>query len=393
MINIKLPTLLICTVLLLPFACNRKGEHRYADDLALVEKRTAIVELKADGGAARALVTPDLQGRILTTTAAGTDGASNGWFDRAVFTTNDSVTGGVGGEDRVWITPLGSQHSFYYGQSVPLNEDNWSVPAPIEHEPFTVMNQSARSVWLRKDMTLTNFSGTALTMQLDRRLTLHGRAGVEQQLGVSLPEEVVSVGFTSDHRLKNTGNSTWTKASGLAGIWNAGTFLGTDGATVILPLRRGKNLDDLLTYMGPLGEERLWQNGSAAYFRGDGRYRSKVGIPPRVARDTYAAYVPEADRLTIVRFSLAGDTLYANTAVSIQDDPYRGEAIPIYNNGPLDYQPTEEVSFFELESTSALRELKPGWMIGHSHEVYHLIGEREDLAPLCRQLTGAELPQ
>ena len=53
------------------------------------------------------------------------------------------------------------------------------------------------------------------------------------------------------------------------------------------------------------------------------------------------------------------DSLYANSYVTKQKNPYKGEVIPIYNDGPMDYSPTNKHSFFELESTSSMRELQP----------------------------------
>ena len=103
---------------------------------------------------------------------------------------------------------------------------------------------------------------------------------------------------------------------------------------------------------GRLIRTRLKIKDLVLLFKADGKYRSKIGIPPGLAPSIYGYYAKDKQRLTIVQYQKTNDSLYFNSDVTIQEDPYKGEVIPIYNNGPMDYAPTENVSFFELESTS-----------------------------------------
>jgi len=57
----------------------------------------------------------------------------------------------------------------------------------------------------------------------------------------------------------------------------------------------------------------------------------------------------------------------------------------------MDYLPTENVSFYELESTSPLRELAPNSSITHHHAVYHFFGTEAELQPVATKLLGVDL--
>ncbi|WP_367892720.1 DUF6786 family protein [Flavivirga amylovorans] len=78
------------------------------------------------------------------------------------------------------------------------------------------------------------------------------------------------------------------------------------------------------------------------------------------------------------------DSLYFNSNVSVQKEPYKGDVIPIYNNGTMNYYVTNDISFFELESTSAMKELLPNETIEHFHSVYHFSGTHSELNSIIR---------
>jgi hypothetical protein len=89
----------------------------FKDDLAFLESHTKPVVLIGANGLAQVAVNPDLQGRVMTSTADGTDGLSFGWINRELLASgvNNPHINAFGGEDRFWIGPEGGQFSIFSG--------------------------------------------------------------------------------------------------------------------------------------------------------------------------------------------------------------------------------------------------------------------------------------
>ena len=83
-----------------------KGD--YSSDVAFLRQRVDVVEL-TDGAAASVAIAPDWQGRAMTSTLAGGQGASFGWLNAEFIASGraDPVFNNYGGEDRFWLGPEG----------------------------------------------------------------------------------------------------------------------------------------------------------------------------------------------------------------------------------------------------------------------------------------------
>ncbi|MBK1880225.1 DUF6786 family protein [Pelagicoccus mobilis] len=382
----------MCIISLLT-SCGVGTGTRYGEDLELLKLKTAVVELVANEGRARVMVVPEYQGRVITSTFSGELGVSNGWVNRAALD-EDNVTGGkVGGEDRLWIGPLGSQFSFFFQQIEPISDDNWLVPVSMNHEPYEVLASDSKSIRMRKEMQLTNFVGTEFELEVFRTVSIFDEERVKRELGVELADGVDFAAYESAHELFNRGEKAWSKETGLAGLWSAGMFEGSDDGVMVIPLRRVATLDEILQYLGPLDESRLRLLGRVLLFKVDGRYRSKIGVPRELAPDLYASYLPSKKRLTINQYKQTDDSLYFNSEVSVQENPYYGEVIPIYNHGTKDYSPTDTTAFFEMESVAPMLELKPGESKTHFHRIYHFSGNEEELTKIAEELLGVDLTE
>ena len=353
--------------------------------------KTQLIELIGNEGKARLMITPAYQGRVITTTYHGQEGQPNGWYDKNLLQPKVENMSGLGGEDRLWIGPLGSQFSFFFQQTEPLSEDNWQVPAPMEAEPYELVSFNKQAAHMQKTMRLTNFKGTTFHLKIDRNIRLLSATDIQQLLSLHLDTGMAYVAFESKNTLENLNEEKLSKATGLASLWSAGMYEGSAKSVVIIPATQPLNISDLYRYLGPLDNRRLQLKGQTVLFKADGQYRSKIGVPPHLAPPIYGCYNPERQRLTIVQYQQTNDGLYCNSAVTVQEDPYQGESIPIYNHGTMDYSPTDEVSFYELESTSAMRELMPGEKLSHYHRVYHFNGSTDMLDNVSKQLLGISL--
>jgi len=97
--------------------------------------------------------------------------------------------------------------------------------------------------------------------------------------------------------------------------------------------------------------------------------------------------------LTILICNLPeGKTEYVNSSWQIQENPYSGDALNSYNDGPLE-DGTQMGPFYELETSSPAEELKPGERLNHIQYTLHFTGPMENLDNISRKVLGVRLEQ
>ena len=145
-------------------------------------------------------------------------------------------------------------------------------------------------------------------------------------------------------------------------------------------------------YFGKVPAERLKIADSVIFFRGDGEYRSKIGLPPQRAKDVVGSYDPTSRTLTIVKYSKGepGD-LYVNSKWEIQRYPYSGDVVNAYNDGPPSPGEKPMGPFYELESSSPAKELAPGERLRHVQTTFHFQGEEKTLNSLTLHVLGVSI--
>ena len=121
---------------------------------------------------------------------------------------------------------------------------------------------------------------------------------------------------------------------------------------------------------------------------------SRSSIPPAFCGKIIGSYHPETTVLTLIQYQFdATEDLYFNSHVYIQEDPYTGEPVQIYNHGPMDLSVGQDNAFYEVETTSSAKALRPGEFIQHWHRVCHLAGEPSELNLIVRRCWGIDLCQ
>jgi hypothetical protein len=134
--------------------------------------------------------------------------------------------------------------------------------------------------------------------------------------------------------------------------------------------------------------------GSAIFFTADGKYRSKIGLNPFRALGVAGSFDSSRNLLTIVQHDQPeGVTDYVNSMWEIQKEPYSGDVINSYNDGPLEPGAKPMGPFYELETSSPAAALKPGESLSHVHRTYHFTGLYEHLDAIAGQLLGVSLDQ
>ena len=391
----------ICTV----FSCgeNQKSQSEPAsvsgvpgtfgyDKSFLRHYQPDVIELSHPDGAA-ILIAPALQGRVITSTAAGDSGASFGWINHDLIASPQHMPHfhPFGGEERFWLGPEGGKFSVYFKRGTNFVFENWFVPKQLDTEPFHVVSAGNAEAVFEKKITLENYAGTIMEAQVSRTIRLLERSAVAALLGVSIPEGLQLVAFESDNVLSNLGKNAWTKQNGLLSIWILSMLQASDSTVVAIPYRKEGNGSIVTdTYFGKVPQDRLKTDSSLLLFKADAHHRSKIGVGPSRATPVIASYDPLKKLLTIAQFSMdTNRTDYLSSLWEYREDPFGGDVINAYNDGPVDS--VQMGKFYELESSSSAAELKPGESIRHIHRTIHFIGNRDDLDKLTQQVLGVPL--
>jgi len=213
----------------------------FAYDVEFLKKHYAQTLVLSDG-AAKAAVTPELQGRLMTSTAEGEAGDSFGWLNYELIASGKTEEhfNPVGGEERFWLGPEGGQYSIYFKPGTEFEFDNWYVPAEIDTLPFELVIRTETSATFRKSMKLLNYSNHSFELDVERTVSLVDKKTASRQLGIdSVPEGVKMVGIESHNTITNTGKTAWDKQSGMLSIWILSMLKPSDETTVIVPFRKG----------------------------------------------------------------------------------------------------------------------------------------------------------
>jgi hypothetical protein len=77
-----------------------------------------------------------------------------------------------------------------------------------------------------------------------------------------------------------------------------------------------------------------------------------------------------------------------------QKEPYAGDVINSYNDGPLaPGQSPAEPTFYELESSSPAAALRPGESLRHVHRTIHIQGSAASLNAVAAAVLGVSLDE
>ncbi|QDT67579.1 hypothetical protein MalM25_04790 [Planctomycetes bacterium MalM25] len=391
-------TLAAIAMLASPFAAAQ--DWTFEEDATFLAEHTEVVVLRSADGAARVAVAPAYQGRVMTSTGSGGTGASHGWINY------DHIRAGVltphinhyGGEERFWLGPDGGQFTCFYPRGAEFTPDNWQVPAAIDSEPYSVVEKSAERVAIRHRSSAINYSLTTFEFQIDREIAILSTEAGEESLGVAF-DGASAVGYRSTNRLTNTGANAWTRQGGQPSIWLLGMYPGGPEATVVVPYREGdeKALGPIVNdrYLGDVPDDRLKVIYRAIYFRGDARQVTKIGVSAARSRGVCGAWDAERGTLTITKYEPPSDpdAAYVNSMLELQDEPYVGDAIHSYNDGPPADDPDRPATFYELETSSPAQALGPGDTGQHAQETYHFQGPREAIDRITRGVLGVSLEE
>jgi hypothetical protein len=348
-----------------------------------------MVLLKSPEDSSMVIVAGDYQARVMTSSASGLAGKSYGWINYALIDSGayNPHINAYGGEERFWLGPEGGQYALFFPPGKPFEFQYWQTPGLIDTAVFDEVHRNDQEVVYTKQGSLQNYAGGTFQLGIRRRISLLRRADIVSQLGVDLPAGLSSVAYQTENTVTNTGSNTWQKSTGLLSIWLLGMFTPSDKTVILVPFKplpaaRDGVHDD---YFGKIPAEYLQVRDSLLLMKADGRRRGKIGLSPEIALPVAGSVDTESGAITLILFSIDPAGAYVNSKWEQQPEPYQGDVVNCYNDGPLE-DGKQMGPFYELESSSAARPLSPGDSMVYRQTTVHLEGERAALDTLAQRL-------
>lgn len=368
-----------------------KGTFGY--DVNYLSDKDDLIILKSADEQAQVLLSGKYQAKVFTSTANGMSGNSHGFINYKFFESGvvDEHMNGFGGENRFWLGPEGGSYSIYFEPKATQVYDNWHTPKEIDIEPWEVKNADDRHATFTKDIQLLNYQGYDLKVFVERTVSLYDNNEIQKNLGITIPEGVEAVSYSTVNKITNKNDFEWNEKTGTVCIWMLDMLTPSDSAVTIIPYNTGsvEKLGTVVTsdYFGEIPAERLLDEDGMLYFKTDGNMRGKLGLNAKRSKAIAGNYDPISRRLTIVTFDVDPEAIYLNQEWNPEKNPLVGDALNAYNDGPLE-DGSIMGPFLEVESSSPAAFLKPDESLTHTHNIYHFVGSTEALSSITEALFG-----
>src|SRR6202041_2068802 len=125
-----------------------------------------------------------------------------------------------------------------------------------------------------------------------------------------------------------------------------------------------------------IAKDRIKYLNRLLLFKADGKSREKLGMPPNRAKTMAGSYDAQNNVLTIILFDRDSKATYLNQEWRTDKDPFTGDAVNAYNDGPL-ADGSQMGPFYEIESVSPAAFLKPNEGLSHKHSIFHFTGDKD----------------
>ena len=371
----------------------------FDDDVSFIKKHMEVIVLKDSSGMGEVCVVPALQGRVMTSSAVGGKGPGYGWINYKHFEAG-KITPHInpyGGEDRFWLGPEGGQFSIFFPKGVPFKFEHWATPKCLDTESYDVVLKSSSSVAFKKDIKLSNYSGVDMSLRVEREVRVIEPDAALKDLGLQPDTLVKMVAYQSRNKITNMGKNAWDKQNGMLSVWILGMYNPSPATTVVIPYNPGPEsemgpvVND--NYFGKVPADRLVVKPGAIFFSCDGKCRSKIGLPPKRAKSVLGSYDAMNKMLTVVQYSKPQSIDdYVNSAWELQKEPFKGDAVNSYNDGPND-EGSVMGPFYEIESSSPAAALKPSESLTHVHKTIHFTGNEPALDRIAKAVLGVSIEE
>jgi len=377
---------------------NKDEIMSYHQELQFLKSHVDVIELSDNEGKSKLIVVPAWQGRVMTSSADGDNGLSFGWINHELIASREiqKHINVFGGEDRFWMGPEGGQFSIFFKGQDPFDLEHWQTPPVIDTEAYNVTELHQDRVVFGQQFHLVNYSGSELDGNIKREIKLLEDIEISEALDMNIPENTLRVGYVSINTITNSGKNPWRKETGLLSVWILGMFTPSPETTVVIPFVEGEDqeLGPIVNdaYFGKVPDSRLKIGDGFVFFKGDGFYRSKIGLSGQRRKPIMGSYDANAGVLTIVTYTKPENaTDYVNSMWELQDKPFAGDVVNSYNDGPPEPGAKPLGPFYELETSSPAAALEPGESLTHENRTFHFQGTEEELNTIALKCLGVGL--
>ena len=375
-------------------------ERNFGEDAKFLAAHQQTLVLGEQAGGPRVAIVPAYQGRVMTSSAKGDGGTSYGWINYELIETGEKQPQihVFGGEERFWLGPEGGQFSIFFDTGATFDFSQWRTPPVIDTEPFAVVQKSSRRAAFRHEAELTNYSGTRFAFRIERDVELLDSEAIRSALNLG-DVPLTAVAYRTTNCLTNIGKEDWSKSSGLLSIWMLGMYKHGPETTVVIPFNKGgeSKLGPVVNddYFGKVPAERLRTGDGVLFFAADGQFRSKIGLNPQRSTPLCGSYDAAREVLTVVQYNQpsAEVTDYVNSKWELQKQPYAGDVINAYNDGPAEPGAEPLGPFYELETSSPALPLASGASGTHIQTTFHFEGDLKQLDAIARKTLGVSLAE
>ena len=373
-------------------------ERNFGQDAKFLAAHQQTIVLGDAAGGPRVAIVPAYQGRVMTSSATGDAGTSYGWINYGLIESGEEQPQihVFGGEERFWLGPEGGQFSIFFDRGATFDFSEWRTPPVIDTEPFAVVEKSSQRASFRREAKLTNYSGTRFEFRIEREVELLSEDAIREALKLD-NTPLTAVAYRTVNRLTNIGPTDWSKPSGLLSIWMLGMYKHGPKTTVVIPFKKGgeSELGKIVNddYFGKVPAERLSIGDGVLFFAADGQFRSKIGLNPQRSTPLCGSYDAARGVLTVVQYNqpAAEVTDYVNSKWELQKQPYAGDVINAYNDGPAEPGAEPLGPFYELETSSPALPLESGASGTHIQTTFHFEGDLKHLDTVARATLGVSL--
>lgn len=375
-----------------------KDPVNFGQDVIFLQKHLQnVVVLQSSSDSSRVVVTGDYQARVMTSTVGGNEGKSFGWINYPLISSGKLAPhiNAFGGEERFWLGPEGGQYSLFFPGEKPFEFENWQTPGLIDTAHYNVQSQSATEVTYQYAGTIQNYTGTQFKLDIRRTIRLLDNSDITTKLRFALPAGIKSVAYETENRITNMGDSAWQEKNGLISIWLLGMFKPSDQTAVVVPFKGIADARTHITddYFGEIPAKDLMLKDSLLLFRADGKARGKLGLSPLVAKPGAGSIDLENKTLTVLFYEVVPQGRYVNSKWELQKEPFKGDAVNAYNDGPL-ADGKQLGPFYEIESSSDARALQPNESLHYRQVTMHFeAASRNALQAITMQLWNLPLEE
>jgi hypothetical protein len=370
-----------------------KGTFGY--DFDFLRQKDSVIVLNSKDGNGQVIISPKYQAKVFTSTADGVNGKSFGWINYKTFDEKsiDPHMNAYGGEDRLWMGPEGGKFALFFKPGTKMEFANWHTPAAVDNESWKLTAGTDKTASFSKSTRVMNYAGTVFTVDLVRDIEILEAADVKKMLGIDLDSKVKSVAFSTKNTIINTGDKAWNKQTGAPCLWNLDMFSPSAKTVIVVPYdEKAAGKVATTDYFGEILKDRIKYNNGILLFKADGKSRGKLGMPPGRAKKEAGSYDAQNNVLTIALFDVDPKLTYLNQEWRTDKDPFIGDAVNAYNDGPL-ANGTQMGPFYEIESVSPAAFLKPKERLSHQHIVFHFTGDKDELNQIALKTLGISLQE